>query len=276
MELANVAGEAAAVPDRVDEPRVERVGGHRVLVVEQERRGVPDQLDGRPPRQAAVRGSVDVHHRGRVHVGIPDRQRHEIRRPVGGDRDPRGGGTELRAPQARRHPGDPHLEPGAAMQDTGEAASGPAVRPAILLVASDQVWNTIPTAVDVARRDPRLDLAVQDVVAALGSHVIGSAPRERARARNLDKRPQGPRPGPHRTRKQEQRGRGSDYSTLTGARHAWTPSRSTTKTIPDATPPVGLRPPPEAMLKLRRRPAVSRKGLHPTKRVQLWRWADWA
>jgi hypothetical protein len=62
------------------------------------------------------------------------------------------------------------------MQDTGEDASGPAVRPAILLVAGDQVWDTIPTAVDVARRDPGLDLAVQDVVAGLGCDVIGSAP----------------------------------------------------------------------------------------------------
>jgi hypothetical protein len=62
------------------------------------------------------------------------------------------------------------------MKDTGEDASGPAVRPAVLLVARDQVWNTIPASVDGARRDPRLDLAVREVVAALGSHVIGSAP----------------------------------------------------------------------------------------------------
>jgi hypothetical protein len=40
------------------------------------------------------------------------------------------------------------------------------------------------------------------------------------------------------------------------------PHEASRKSIPDATPPVGLRPPPETMLKLRRHPAVSRKGLH--------------
>ena len=182
------------IPDGVDEVGVEGVGRDRVLVVEELRVLVPDEGDRVAPGQPTVRGFAHQHGvlaeagraiRRRLDV---EHEAEEVDVPVGRERDPGVSGPLEVPPVGRGAPGaerdlrDDDRGPVEAAVEThaGHVAPRPAVRPAVLLPAADEVQR-----VGRVRLDPRLDLAVEEDRAGLPRDIVRGAGGERAQAGDL-------------------------------------------------------------------------------------------
>src|SRR3989442_8446054 len=150
-----------SVPDRIHELGVGRVGGHRLLVVEEARVRVTDKRDGLAPVVTAVGRLADQDRRDEVLEQV-DGQADLVGVAVRRERDPRVGRAIVvaavggRAPRAAaevRRPDPPGRGP--ILAEGRDQPVRPAVRPAVLLPHG----HAVPR-VGRVHLDPQLDLRV--------------------------------------------------------------------------------------------------------------------